>query len=108
LPLALGPSDQLLGLAGGGVCPAGIVTDTAVRSYRTISPLPVPIGTSAVYFLWHFPVPINREVAVSHHRALSCSDFPPPFLSSTEDTGAIAQPALFIGYLLLIIVFYLL
>jgi len=31
----------LLGLAGGGVCPAGAVTDAAVRSYRTISPLPV-------------------------------------------------------------------
>jgi len=30
----------LLGLAGGGVCPAGAVTDAAVRSYRTISPLP--------------------------------------------------------------------
>jgi len=45
----------LLGLAGGGVYPAGAVTGAAVRSYRTISPLPVPMGTSAVYFLWHFP-----------------------------------------------------
>jgi hypothetical protein len=50
LPLPTGSSDlpavntraryQRLGLAGGGVCPAGIVTDAAVRSYRTISPLP--------------------------------------------------------------------
>jgi len=64
---------RLLGLAGGGVCRAGTVTDAAVRSYRTISPLPF----QAVYFLWHCPFPINREVAVSHHRALSCSDFPP-------------------------------
>jgi hypothetical protein len=32
----------LLGLAGGGVCPAATVTGRAVRSYRTISPLPVP------------------------------------------------------------------
>ena len=78
---------QLLGLAGGGVCPASAVTGTAVRSYRTISPLPpapiltintyyslyvplsngthtscrtlsVKIGVgSAVYFLWHFPCP---------------------------------------------------
>ena len=39
--------------------------------------LPRLLGTSAVYFLWHYPVPINRKVAVSHHRALSCSDFPP-------------------------------
>jgi len=53
----------IFGLAGGGVCPAGAVTDTAVRSCRTISPLPVPPcflakarrGPSAVYFLWHYP-----------------------------------------------------
>jgi len=32
----------MFGLAGGGVCPAGTVTGAAVRSYRTISPLPVP------------------------------------------------------------------
>jgi hypothetical protein len=31
------------------------VATRAVRSYRTISPLPAPCGTSAVYFLWHFP-----------------------------------------------------
>jgi len=50
---------QLLGLAGGGVCPASAVTGTAVRSYRAISPLPVSAfgGPSAVYFLWHFPCP---------------------------------------------------
>jgi hypothetical protein len=45
-PLAPGPSpafaDRLLGLAGGGVFPAGDVTAAAVRSYRTISPLPEP------------------------------------------------------------------
>jgi len=35
-------TSQLLGLAGGGVYPAGDVTAAAVRSYRTISPLPVP------------------------------------------------------------------
>jgi hypothetical protein len=32
----------LFGLAPGGVCRAGLVADPAVRSYRTISPLPVP------------------------------------------------------------------
>ena len=43
----------LFGLAGGGVYPATVVTDRAVRSYRTISPLP---GRGpAVSFLWHFP-----------------------------------------------------
>ena len=31
---------SIFGLAGGGVCPAGPVARTAVRSYRTISPLP--------------------------------------------------------------------
>jgi len=33
---------SLLGLAGGGVYHADAVTSAAVRSYRTISPLPVP------------------------------------------------------------------
>ncbi len=32
----------LFGLAPGGVCPASAVTGTAVRSYRTVSPLPEP------------------------------------------------------------------
>ena len=34
-------NSALLGLAPGGVYHAGIVTDPAVRSYRTLSPLPV-------------------------------------------------------------------
>jgi len=88
-----GPSNQLLGLAGGGVCPADDVTVAAVRSCRTISPLPVPgrFGPSAVYFLWHFPVPKYREVAVSHHRALSCSDFPPrTYLEMPTEISALA------------------
>ena len=58
----------LLGLAPSGVCPATAVTRSAVRSYRTISPLPhhcrstcVERGTgAAVYFLWHFPDPCGR------------------------------------------------
>jgi len=41
----LGPSNQLLGLAGGGVYPASAVTGAAVRSYHTISPLPVSAGS---------------------------------------------------------------
>ena len=32
---------SLFGLAPAGVCPATAVTDSAVRSYRTISPLPI-------------------------------------------------------------------
>ena len=52
----------LLGLAPGGVFPAAPVTGGAVRSYRTISPLPPAAppysgwadGLGGV-FLWHFP-----------------------------------------------------
>jgi len=82
---------QLLGLAGGGVYPADTVTSTAVRSYRTISPLPVPRQVETIGCV--FSVALSRgspgpqmpniafgnpsRVAVSHHRALSCSDFPP-------------------------------
>ncbi len=44
----------LFGLAPGGVYPASPVTRAAVRSYRTVSPLPrdEPL---AVCFLWHYP-----------------------------------------------------
>ena len=51
----------LLGLAPGGVYPAAAVAGGAVRSYRTISPLP-PAGSLLAnrlglggVFLWHFP-----------------------------------------------------
>src|SRR5262245_28183141 len=55
------PGSFLLGLAPSGVCPAETVTRFAVRSYRTISPLPegrrpTCVGEAclrAVYFLWH-------------------------------------------------------
>ena len=58
-PLATYPSDNLrtgyapllFGFAPDGVYPAMPVTGHAVRSYRTISPLPL----RAVCFLWHFP-----------------------------------------------------
>ena len=43
----------LFGLAPGGVYNAVPVTRDAVRSYRTISPLPA--GKQAVYFLLHWP-----------------------------------------------------
>lgn len=39
-----GEACRLHGLAGGGVYPAADVTTRAVRSYRTIAPLPVPAG----------------------------------------------------------------
>jgi len=69
---------QLLGLAGGGVYPAGVVTDAAVRSYRTISPLPVPRGYGAIGRVVSVALSLGLpRMAVSHRRALSCSDFPP-------------------------------
>jgi hypothetical protein len=43
----------LFGLAPGGVCRAAPVARTAVRSYRTLSPL--PRKSEAVCFLWHYP-----------------------------------------------------
>ncbi len=47
----------LFGLAPGGVYPATPLTRSAVRPYRTFSPLPRAARRppAAVYFLWHFP-----------------------------------------------------
>jgi hypothetical protein len=48
----------LFGLAPGGVCPAAPVARGAVRSCRTVSPLPAGCQAAlarAVCFLWHFP-----------------------------------------------------
>lgn len=49
------PLPSLFGLAPGGVCHAGPVAGPAVRSCRTLSPLPRAEARSAVCFLWHFP-----------------------------------------------------
>ena len=97
---------SLFGLAPCGVYPAPGVTAGAVRSYRTISPLPrrwtagrwrtqqagrTP-GRSpgspprsrgvaeAVSFLWHWPsMSLEAHVPdVIRHTALRSSDFPPP------------------------------
>ncbi len=48
----------LFGLAPGGVYRAAAVAGVAVRSYRTLSPLPATgllPNVQAVYFLWHYP-----------------------------------------------------
>ena len=50
-----GPRDPGLGLAPGGVCRAPAVTGGAVRSYRTVSPLPDALPAPAVCFLLHCP-----------------------------------------------------
>jgi len=73
-----GQAAGILGLAGGGVCHAKTVTGFAVRSCRTISPLPVSRQVGLIGCV--FSVALSRgspRVAVSHRRALSCSDFPP-------------------------------
>lgn len=62
-----GRISSILGLAGGGVCPANAVACIAVRSCRTISPLPVPFRAIGCVF----SVALSRgspRVAVSHHR----------------------------------------
>jgi hypothetical protein len=98
---------SLFGLAPCGVYPAPGVTAGAVRSYRTISPLPRrwrfrngertrQAGSTrvlqfqgcppergvaeAVCFLWHWPsVSLDAHVPdVIRHTALRSSDFPPP------------------------------
>ena len=110
----------LSGLAGGGVYPAGTVADTAVRSYRTISPLPVSrtenfssinspaTNNSQCETIGRvFSVALSRgslRVAVSHHRALPCSDFPPrtclemPKTKSQDRCGATARPTRYLLY----------
>src|SRR5271156_3038868 len=50
------PPASLFGLAPGGVCRAVGVATRAVRSYRTISPLPAPLARRlGGIFLLHFP-----------------------------------------------------
>src|ERR1700679_889437 len=53
---AVKPLASLFGLAPGGVCRAVGVATRAVRSYRTISPLPAPLSRHlGGIFLLHFP-----------------------------------------------------
>ena len=75
----------LFGLAPGGVCRAAPVTSRAVRSYRTLSPL--PWRTRAVCFLWHCPWGCPR-------RTLSGAVFPKePGLSSADAKPRSGHPA---------------
>jgi len=68
---------SLFGLAPDGVCRAGAVTGTAVRSYRTVSPLPSDLSPWAVYSLWHFPWGRPRRPLAAILFPWS-PDFPPP------------------------------
>jgi hypothetical protein len=82
---------SLFGLAPGGVCPASSVTRTAVRFYRTVSPL--PRRSAAVCFLWHFPSS-HLGRALSGTVPLWSPDFPREF------PHAVARPS---GLLALVI-----
>jgi hypothetical protein len=73
-----GPSSSasLFGLAPCGVLPATSVARSAVRSYRTISPLPFA-KLRAVSFLCHYSVRLPCP-GVTRRTALWSSDFPLP------------------------------
>jgi hypothetical protein len=71
--MAFQPYGFLFGLAPSGVFPATTVTSRAVRSYRTISPLPHKKGgifSVALSVGSHLP-------GVTWHFALWSPDFPP-------------------------------
>jgi hypothetical protein len=111
---------SLFGLAPCGVYPASGVTDGAVRSYRTISPLPRRWSfrngkrtrqagptrvlrfqgcppergvAEAVSFLWHWPSTglYARVPDVIRHTALRSSDFPPPATRLPRPPAATAR-----------------
>ena len=71
---------RIFGLAAGGVCRATRVTTRAVRSYRTISPLPARGGR---YLSVALSVGLPR-LDVIQHRALRSSDFPHPDCSGRD------------------------
>jgi len=90
-----GPHEvPLFGLAPGGVYPATGVTTGAVRSYRTISPLPVPKDVGGI-----FSVALSvgfRPPGVTWHPALWSPDFPPRRTDGatawpTPDTSVLGQ-----------------
>ena len=58
---------SLFGLAPGGVCRAAGVAAGAVRSYRTVSPLPCPLP---------LPSPQAGEGRVGKRRSVLCGTFP--------------------------------
>src|SRR5690606_6195108 len=72
-----GRSSPLFGLAPGGVYHAAPVTGRAVRSYRTLSPLPVLASRPAIGGLLSVALSIaSRRPGVTRHPALWSSDFP--------------------------------
>jgi len=83
------PRPSLFGLAPGGACRAASVTSRAVRSYRTLSPLPRHAG--AVCFLWRYPWGHPRR-SLSGTLISWSPDFPPsrgsrPGTAAARPTG---------------------
>ena len=84
---------SLFGLAPCGVCPARRITATAVRSYRTFSPLPRRCRRGGIFSValsveWTRPSKLGRGTLpdVIRHTALWSSDFPPPPLDAARAT----------------------
>ncbi len=98
LPCAnAGSRPPLFGLAPGGVYPAAAVTRSAVRFYRTVSPVPLGRGAKVVWFLWHFPWGRPRRPLAGTVFPWS-PDFPPPPLRAAaavqpSDKSAPAPPS---------------
>ncbi len=96
------PAASLFGLAPGGVCRASLVTKAAVRSYRTVSPLPSLAAACAALQHKRSPRELRRFALCCTFRGLApprrylAPDPPEPGLSSppTEVGAAIARPAL--------------
>ena len=80
----------LFGLAPGGVYPAAPVTGGAVRSCRTVSPLPIVRTQTAVCFLWHCPWGRPRRPLAGTVFPWS-PDFPPP-LARQQPSSRLAPP----------------
>lgn len=81
------PATSLFGLAPGGVCRAVRVTTCAVRSYRTISPLPAPPLRAARRRYLSVALSVgSRPPGVTWHRVRRSPDFPPHFLRNAAIT----------------------
>jgi hypothetical protein len=82
----------LFGLAPDGVFRALSITRQAVSSYLTFSPLPRPCGRGGLFsvalsveMLSHSSR-VYLDCGVTRHRALWCSDFPPPAFTAGSDS----------------------
>ena len=78
------PRPSLFGLAPGGACRAATVASRAVRSYRTLSPL--PRRTGAVCFLWRYPWGRPRR-SLSGTLISWSPDFPPSRELAPRNSG---------------------